>query len=144
LAETDLGQVTSVAPFGPVKGFPAPNSVLSDGAARLVWSGRGQAFLIGGSADKWAGKAALTDQSDAWACLSINGEGAADVLARLVPIDLRKMLVGGCARSCLGHTAAVFIAVAGGFEVMLPRSLAKTAWHQVEAAMRMRAARLVC
>lgn len=144
LAEVDLGQVTSVAPFGAVQGFPAPNCVLADGAARLVWAGRGQAFLIGGPANKWADTAALSDQSDAWACLSITGAGAVDVLARLVPIDLRALGIGGCARSCLGHMAAIFIAVSGGFEVMVPRSMAKTAWHEIESAMRMRAARLLC
>ncbi|MGO4907655.1 sarcosine oxidase subunit gamma [Pseudorhodobacter sp. W20_MBD10_FR17] len=144
LAELDLGQVTSVAPFGAVQGFPAPNCVLACGDARLVWAGRGQAFLIGGSPAAWADKAALTDQGDAWACLSVTGAGAVDVLARLVPIDLRTMGSGGCARSCLGHMAAIFIAVSGGFEVMVPRSMAKTAWHEVEAAMRMRSARLLC
>ncbi len=141
LAERDLGQVTSIAPFGAAQGFPEPNTVLSQGKTRLVWTGYEQAFLIGGSADHWIGKAALTDQSDAWACLSLTGAGAVDVLARLVPIDLRKMTIGQCARSALGHLTAIFIATADGFDVMVFRSMAQTAWHEVETAMKMRAAR---
>lgn len=142
LAVVDLGRVTSVAPFGATQGFPAPHCVLTDGVARLVWTGRGQAFLINGPPEAWAGKAALTDQSDAWACLSITGAGAVDVLARLVPIDLRGMVVGACARSSLGHMTAIFIAVAGGYEVMVFRSMAQTAWNELETVVRMRAARL--
>lgn len=145
LAEVNLGQVKSVAPYGvPEFAFPAPNEVLDVGGARLVWTGRGQAFLIGAAPGDWAQAAALTDQSDAWACLSITGAGAVDVLARLVPVDLRAVAVGACARTSLGHMATIVIGVADGFEVMVFRSMAKTAWHEVEAAMQMRAARLTC
>ena len=101
LAEADLGQITSVAPF---KGqdralakalralglsFPAPNQVSSKGDVRLVWTGRDQAFLIGAAPQGLDGLAALTDQSDGWAALRLDGPGAGDVLARLYPLDLR-------------------------------------------------------
>jgi sarcosine oxidase subunit gamma len=154
LAEVDLGQVTSIAPFaGQDKAlvaalkplaFPAPNTVSAKGAARLVWTGRGQAFLIGAAPGDWGAVAALTDQSDGWACLALTGEGAVDVLARLIPIDLRGMAVGTCARSSLGHMAMILIRVEGGFQIMVFRSMAKTAWHEVEAGMKMRAARQAC
>jgi len=32
---------------------------------------------------------AVVDQSDGWAALRVTGAGAVDVLARLVPVDLR-------------------------------------------------------
>lgn len=153
MAELALGQVTSLAPFsGQEKAvsealqplgltFPAPNSVSEAGGLRLVWTGRGQAFLMGAAPGDWAGIAALTDQSDGWARLSLIGEGAADVLARLVPLDFRAMAEGRCARSMLGHMPLILISVAGGFHILVFRSMARTAWHEVEAAMKMVAAR---
>lgn len=154
LAEKDLGQVTSVAPFaGQDKAlaaalkplvFPAPNTVSAKGDARLVWTGRGQAFLMGAVPDGLGASAALTDQSDGWACMSLLGAGAVDVLARLVPLDLRSMAAGTCTRTSLGHMAMILIRVADGFEVLVFRSMAQTAWHELEAAMKMRAARLAC
>lgn len=154
LAEVVLGPVTSVAPFaGQAEAlaaalkphvFPAPNSVSANGKARLVWTGRGQAFLLGATPGDWGQWAAMTDQSDGWACLSVAGGGAADVLARLVPLDLRGMAVGACARSSLGHMSMLLIRVEGGFEVLVFRSMARTAWHEIEAAMKICAARLAC
>jgi heterotetrameric sarcosine oxidase gamma subunit len=145
LAEVELGQVASIAPFDmAVPGFPAPNKVVVDGATRLVWTGRGQAFLIGGPVGDWAEVAAVTDQSDGWAGMSLLGAGAVDVLARLVPVDLRRLAVGDCARSQLGHMAVIVIAVAGGFELLVFRSMAQTAWHELATAIKMRAARLAC
>ena len=154
LAEVDVGQVTSLAPFAgqdkalaaalkPLK-FPAPNTVSAHGAARLVWTGRGQAFLIAAPPGEWGAFAAVTDQSDGWACLSLTGAGAVDVLARLIPLDLRGMAQGACARSSLGHMSVILICVADGFEILVFRSMARTAWHEVEAAAKMRAARLAC
>jgi heterotetrameric sarcosine oxidase gamma subunit len=148
LAEVDLGQITSVAPYDAAAalalGFPAPNTVSAKGDARLVWTGRGQAFLIGAAPSDWSGLAALTDQSDGWACLSLTGAGAGDVLARLIPLDLRALAKGACARSSLGHMGMILISVSDGFQIMVFRSMAKTAWHEMEAAMKMRAARLAC
>lgn len=154
LAEVDLGRMTSIAPFvGKEKAlaaalkplaFPAPNTVSAKGAAWLVWTGRGQAFLIGTAPGDWSEMAALTDQSDGWACLSLMGEGAVDVLARLIPLDLRAMGQGSCARSSLGHMSVIVIWVTDGFQVLVFRSMAQTAWHEVEAALKMRGARLAC
>jgi heterotetrameric sarcosine oxidase gamma subunit len=154
LSEWALGQVTSLAPFaGQEKAmaaalkplglaFPAPNAVSARGDARLVWTGRGQAFLMGAVVPgNWAEIAAVTDQSDGWVGLSLAGAGAADVLARLVPLDFRAMAAGTCARTSLGHMPLILIAVEGGFLMMTFRSMARTAWHEVEVAMKMLAAR---
>jgi heterotetrameric sarcosine oxidase gamma subunit len=151
LAEVDLGQVTSIAPYaGQEKAlaaalkplglaFPKPNELRAKGAVRLAWTGRGQAFLIGAAPGDWAEIAALTDQSDGWAALSLTGAGAEDVLARLVPVDLRGM--GAAARSSLGHMGVILMRHKDGFELMVFRSMARTAWHEIEAAMKMQAAR---
>jgi len=156
LAEADLGQITSVAPFkGQDKAlakalkalglsFPAPNQVSSKGDVRLVWTGRDQAFLIGAAPQGLEGLAALTDQSDGWAALSLDGPGAGDVLARLYPMDLRVAAfpVGRVARAPLNHMSSILMRSGPqSFEILVFRSMARTAWHEAEAAMRALAAR---
>jgi heterotetrameric sarcosine oxidase gamma subunit len=156
LAEADLGQITSVAPFmgqdkalaGALKAlglsFPAPNQVSSKGDVRLVWTGRDQAFLIGAAPQGLDGLAALTDQSDGWAALRLDGPGAGDVLARLYPLDLRAAAfpVGRVARAPLNHMSSILMRPGPqSFEMLVFRSMARTAWHEAEMAMRTLAAR---
>ncbi len=156
LAEADLGQITSVAPFmgqdkalaGALKAlglsFPAPNQVSSKGGVRLVWTGRDQAFLIGAAPQGLDGLAALTDQSDGWAALRLDGPGAGDVLARLYPLDLRAAAfpVGRVARAPLNHMSSILMRPGPqSFEMLVFRSMARTAWHEAEVAMRALAAR---
>ncbi len=85
----------------------------------------------------------LTDQSDAWAGLTLTGPGARDVLARLVPLDLDRAVFppGTAARSLLRHVALLLVATEEGFELLIPRSLTRTAVEELAAAMRGVAAR---
>lgn len=145
LAEADPGPITSIAAFpGQMKTlakalgqFPAPNTH----AEGLVWTGPEQAFLLGRPAPDLAGLAAVTDQSGGWACLSLTGPTAAEVLMRLVPLDLRKFGPGQAARAPLGHMSAILMGEEGGFRILVFRSMARTAWHEIEDAMKMLAAR---
>ena len=155
LAEIGVGPITSVATLrdgakAVAKGlkavgltFPAPNSFVEAKGARIVWTGRDQAFLIGIAAPDLPG-AALTDQSDGWAVLGLRGSGAVDTLARLVPLDLRlsAFAVGRAARTQVNHINAILLRTGDyDFEVMVFRSMAQTAWHEVAAAMQVLAAR---
>jgi sarcosine oxidase subunit gamma len=156
LATLTPGPITSVAPFrGQEKAlakalkalglaFPEPGQIVSAGAARLVWTGRGQAFLLGAAPDGLAPHAALTDQTDGWAALSLEGAGAEAVLARIVPVDVRASAFppGRSARVPFNHMASVLMRTGPEtFEVLVFRSMARTAWHEVGAAMAARAAR---
>lgn len=154
LSELVLPRLTSVAPFkGQEKAlakalkalglsFPAPNTLSAGPDLRLVWTGREQAFLMGGDPAPLAPHAALTDQSDGWAGLALEGPAALDVLARIYPLDLRTMALGGVARAPLNHMSSVLIRTAPDrFEMLVFRSMARTAWHEVEAAMSAVAAR---
>lgn len=150
LAEGEPGRITSVAPY-PGQGaavsaalaplglaFPGPNESLSAGAARLLWTGREQAFLLG--AEPPAGldaHATLTDQSDGWACLSLTGAGADQALMRLVPVDLRLVAfpVGRCIRAPLNHMNMILTRTEAGFEIFVFRSMARTAWHEIDEVM---------
>lgn len=155
LAEAAAGPITSVAVL-PGGGklvakalktlglaMPAPNTFGEKKGARIVWTGREQAFVVGVEAPVMEG-AAVTDQSDGWAVLMLSGVAAVDVLARLVPLDLRlgAFPVGSAVRSGLNHMNAVILRTGDyAFEVMVFRSMARTAWHELETTMGMAAAR---
>ncbi len=157
LAEVDVGQITAIAPYPGREGsvskvlksalgltFPAPNTWAENGGARIVWSGREQAFLIGAACPDLGDMAAVTDQSGGWVTLSITGPAAADSLARYVPLDLRRMPVGGAARSQLYHMPLCLMRIGpDAFHLMTFRSMARTAWHELELAMKTLAARQI-
>lgn len=154
LSEVDPGPVTAIQPFpGQAKAvakalkplgllFPAPNSFAVKGDAMIAWTGREQAFLIG--ADCPAMPAALTDQSGGWASLALVGPLAVDALARYVPMDMRLAAfpVGTSVRTQLYHMPLVLMRLSDQeFRLMVFRSMARTAWHEIEVALRTLAAR---
>lgn len=119
--------------------FPAPGKT----AGCIVWTGLGQAMVLGPALKPIKG-AAFSDQTSAWACCALEGADARAILARLVPIDLRPEIfaVGDTARTLLGHMNCILIRrAADRFEVMVFRSMAQSAAHEVARAMRMLAAR---
>lgn len=119
--------------------FPEPGK--TSGAA--VWTGPRQAMVLGETVKPIIG-AALSDQSSAWACCVLAGPQAKDVLARLLPIDLcdTAFAVGDAARTLLGHMNCVVIRRgADRFEIMVFRSMAASAAHEIQRAMCMVSAR---
>jgi heterotetrameric sarcosine oxidase gamma subunit len=156
LAAWPLPRMTSVAPLnGQDKGvtkalktlgltLPAPNRAVTKGDATLIWTGRNQAFLLGPDPAPLAGLAALTDQTDGWAAFTLHGPHATDILARLIPLDLREPAfpVGQAVRTALNHMNLILWRTAPyGFTLMVFRSMAQTAWHELEGAMQTVAAR---
>ena len=155
LTEVDTGPIFSIAVFpggakAVAKGLktlglamPEPNAFAEKKGARIVWTGREQAFLMGVAPPALEG-AAVTDQSDGWAALALSGAGAVDVLARLVPVDLRLAAfpVGRALRTQLNHMNVVILRTGDHvFEILVFRSMARTAWHELDATMHMVAAR---
>jgi methylglutamate dehydrogenase subunit D len=146
LGALDLGRLTSVAPFrgreaevGAALGgaLPPPGGLARVGEGRVLWSGIGQWFVQGPVPDL-VGLAALSDQSDAWVGLQLSGPAAADVLARLAPLDLHPDAFppGSVARTLLRHLACLLVAGADGFEILVMRSFARSAVHDLTGAMR--------
>ena len=156
LAPVNLGPITSNAPFpGQIKAadkalkpldltFPAPGTTAAKGAARMVWTGPDQAFLIGAEPPALAGIAAITDQSGGWSALRLSGPRSADVLARLCPVDFRpsSFKSGQSARAQLGHMNAVFWAEDDAILILTFRSMAQTAWDECAHALTALAARV--
>lgn len=155
LAEVDHGTVTSIALMPgaaklAAKGlkslgltFPEVNRFSTKNGATLVWTGRDQAFLIGVDPPAIDG-AALTDQSGGWATLTLTGALAEATLSRYVALDLRLTAfpVGTALRAGLYHMNAILMRSAPDqITVMVFRSMARTAWHEIEVALRTVAAR---
>lgn len=158
LSEVDPGAMTSLAPF---KGrqdaaaealksahgmaWPAVGRATGKAGARAVWFGRAHVLLMGPEPDpSLAASMALTDQSDAWAVVRLEGAGAEEVLARLVPVDLRRASFkrGHTVRTELMHMAASITRVGDmAFQVMVFRSMARTLVHDLKTAMEAVAAR---
>ncbi len=154
LSLTDPGCITSLAPWRGAGmalskalraahgvDFPDPGRISTSGTTRCLWAGRDQAFLVGPAPDSaaLADHAALTDQSDAWAVMRLDGPGARDVLARLTPLDLRAQVFepGHTARTLLGQMNAVLSRdAANGYEIMVFRSMTATALHELTEAMK--------
>jgi heterotetrameric sarcosine oxidase gamma subunit len=140
LEEAPIGQITSIACFpgaladatARLGAFPAPNQV----SGNLIWTGPEQAFLLGPAPDL-SGIAATTDQTGGWAALRLTGPQAADALMRLYPLDLRAAHFAPqtCARAPLGHMQSILIREADSFLILVFRSMARTAWHEIEAAL---------
>jgi heterotetrameric sarcosine oxidase gamma subunit len=156
LSQVDPGVVTSIAPYpGQDKAvakalkplglsFPGVNSFTEKAGARIVWAGRDQAFLIGTPCPDLGAAAAVTDQSGGWVTLSLEGPEACAALMRYVPLDLRQAAfpVGQAVRTPFYHMSMVLMRVSDqGFQLMLFRSMARTAWHEIEVALRTLAAR---
>lgn len=136
--------LTSVSPFRGKKTavrkalghWPGPN----EAKGPVLWAGRNLAFVVGECADL-TGLAATTDQSDAWAALTLEGEALEAVMARLTPLDTGAMGVGATARGLLGHMSALYHRTPAGMDIYVFRSMTQTAVHEITHAMTSVAAR---
>lgn len=143
LTERDV-VITSVAPFKGkttalrkvLKVWPAPGTAKGN----VLWAGRGMAFVLG-DCPELDGLAATTDQTDAWAALTLEGHALDDVLARLTPVDTAAMAPGTTARSHLGHMSALYHRTKTGMDMYVFRSMAHTAVGEITHAMTSVAAR---
>ncbi len=152
LSEADPGHLTVIAPLrgkaaalaAALKAahgldWPAPNRTTGGDGARLIWFGHAHVLLMGPAPDPaLSDHASLTDVSDGWASVRLQGAGAADVLARLSPIDLRAGVfqAGHTARTELMHMQASITRLSDdGFLIMGFRSMAATLVHDLTIAM---------
>lgn len=146
VTEVLYDRLTSVAPYaGQAKAVAAQ---LDNGLApvnrrkgAVTWFGHGTWLVAGDVAPEGA---ALTDQSDAWAAVQVEGRGAEEVLARVVPVDLRAVVFkkNHVAKTMLGHLSVTIVRTgAHAFEIIVMRSMAKTLVHDLDVAMRSLAAR---
>ncbi|MCX7888708.1 MAG: sarcosine oxidase subunit gamma [Rhodobacteraceae bacterium] len=156
LTDWDPGTVTSLSPMRGQEakveaalrsaglGWPGPNATVASGDRAILRTGVGQAFLIGSLPLRLEGLAAMTDQTDGWAALELDGPGATDVLARLVAVDLRMAAFapGQVLRTGLTHMMSILWRTGPAtFRILVFRSMAQTAVHEIHVAMKSVAAR---
>lgn len=118
---------------------PGPGHSTGRAGNRAIWFGRGQVLLAGPEpGEGLRDVSCLTDQSDAWACVALEGPRAEDVLARLVPVDMRVSAfpLGATARTQIGHmNGSVTRLGETRFLLMVFRSVAATLVHDLDGAM---------
>lgn len=142
--------ITWVAPFDgqhdtvarQLGGFPGPNETCCLAAGRAIWAGPGQALILGTPVAPEG--AAFADQSDGYTLVTLTGETASDILARLTPLDLRDttMPEGATARTQLGHmTVSLTRTGAFTYEIIAMRSMTQSLVHDLTRAMTQVAAR---
>jgi len=152
LREVDLGALTLVMPYrgaddalsGALEaghGLRWPDAGRMTGTTErgVMWFGRTQALLIGVEPGEGLSvHAALVDQSDAWAAVEIEGDRAAEALARLTPVDLRTGVfgVGHTARTEVAHMAASLTRTGEAtYLLMVFRAFARTLVHELGTAL---------
>lgn len=157
LKEVDLGSLYLIAPFRDAwprvseqldqtygLTLPEPGQAQQRNEQRIVWFGREAVLLIGADHPPASQNAAITDQTDAWASVILSGREAEDVLARLVPVDLRaKVLpIGGTVRTLLRHISVSITRESDdAFLILAFRSMAHSLVEEVTQAMEAVAAR---
>jgi len=144
LSEMPFREIHSIAPLEGAKvssvlkkavgvGLPDVGKSSAKSDVETLWTARGQYFLIGAKPPELS--AAITDQSDAWCAVVFTGEGVANAMVRVCPVDVAWMNEGDVVRSLIGHMSAIIVKRANGFELMVFRAFAKTLVHELREVM---------
>ena len=84
------------------------------------------------------GEGYVTDQSDAWVVLEIDGAGSRAALERICPVDLHEVAfpIGQTARTAMEHMGSVVIRTGENrFQLMSARSSAASFLHALEMSI---------
>lgn len=118
--------------------LPKVGEVVANGETRVQWIGHGVWFVFNVDPKKLTnaldGKAAVTDQSDAWSVMILSGE-IEPILARLSPFDFPRLQKNQTAYTEFAKLSAILTRTDTGIEIMLRRSAALWAVGQIKQAM---------
>lgn len=112
-------------------------------AGPVQWFGHNQ-WMITGDCPDLMGLAAVTDQTDGGSLLDLTGPTGVDVMARLVPVDLRAQVfpTGHCLRSAFEKLPCAIRRMGPDhLRIMVYRSMTGSAVTRISHAMRHMAAR---
>ncbi|WP_347140485.1 sarcosine oxidase subunit gamma family protein [Paracoccus sp. SSK6] len=115
--------------------IPGQTRIVTDGSRSLGWMSPDELLLILPATELAEAVTALTDAlasehalvvdvSDARAVFDVTGPHAADVIAKLMPVDLDDLPPDGLRRSRAAQTAAALWRIPGGFRLIGFRSTA--------------------
>lgn len=156
LSEVSFDALFSYAPFaGKERGasealkthhgvaLPRVGRMVSADDVSAIWFAQGQALVMGAQPDPGLARfGAVSDQSDAWAVVDIEGARVIDVLSRLVPVDVGAMKNAQTVRSLIQHMTGSLTRISKDrFRVMVMRSMARTLVHDLDVAIKSVAAR---
>lgn len=146
LASLALRRGTEAESLGLGIALPGPGHHASgEGGLGALWIGPGswlvEAPLESGRdlsvelAQKTAGRASVTDQTDAWACFDIEAADAGALFERICMLDTRRMEAGAGSRSVIEHVSCFIICREANrrFTVIGPRSSAASLHHALTA-----------
>lgn len=128
--------------------LPRTPMAVRSGSRQAVWSGPGQWLLVADSREgfrgdlaKLAGLAAISDQSDARAVLSLSGPRVRDLLAKGAMLDLHPAAfpVGTAASTSIAYLGVTLWRSEDSpegpvFEIMVARSMAGSFWSWLSAS----------
>lgn len=85
-----------------------------------------------------SGSASITDQSDAWVCFDMRGDGIEAVAQLCCNIDIERMQTGDAARTVIHHIGCFVLRrdPANWLSILGPRSFAGSLHHALLTAMR--------
>lgn len=115
--------------------LPGMTRIVTDGTRSLGWMSPDELLLVLPAAERAGAQETLTqalagehalvvDVSDARAVFDVVGPDAADVIAKLMPVDLDDLPADGLRRSRAAQTAAALWRIDGGFRLIGFRSTA--------------------
>lgn len=123
---------------------PAPGQFTSAGDQQLIWMSPDQMMLAFPSdaplaepqiQAKLAGAAYTTNQTDAWAVLSLSGVGVDRALERICPLDLAGLKPGSAARTVMEHMGVVILRSEDATVLMSAASSGLSFLHAVEKSV---------
>ena len=127
---------------------PTPGHSASGDGTTFLWTGHEQWFVEAPESapgaleallrEAFGESAAVTDQSDAWANLRLEGPAIRAVLEKLCPLDLHPSAFppGTTARTTMEHLSAIITLRddRGTFSILTPRSSAGSFLHHLQLA----------
>lgn len=127
---------------------PGPGKAYLGQPLSAVWMGPDQ-WMIGADfathediearvKEAVADSASVTEQTDAWACFDLNGEGVQAVMELVCNVNLRRMASGDATRTSIHHLGCfVVCGDPNGFvRILGPRASADSLHHALLTAMR--------
>ena len=117
------------------------------GEIEAFWIGQGQWMMaaslvnhediVASFANKFRGKASLTEQTDGWSRVAITGRDIDRLCTLLCNLDTRALKAGTASRTSVEHTGCFFIRVADDcLHVIGPRSSAGSLYNAISLAAR--------
>lgn len=126
---------------------PAPGKACLHDPELAFWTGSDQWMIVAPFEShedlaarlkaRFGETASITEQTDAWACFDLRGDGIDAVMELLCAVNIRKMYTGDAARTVIHHLGCFVIRMAPASELRIlgPRASAGSLHHAIFTAI---------